>query len=280
VFFKCENLPARRSLQIRGAANLILSLSADALQRGVVAYSSATTPRQWRSRHKHVGARATIVMPEDAPRAKMEATRAHGAAIVTYNRHSPEVREQIAAGIFAANSAPRWCRRSTSADHGRGRARRPLELLEESGTARRADYARGRARPAFRIAQSAKAMYPRSAFSGAERKARTTRFCRSRPASASSVPHPNTIADGLRAPQPGALTFPVVRQLAEAVVLVSDDEIRQTVKFLLAAAQSAGRARAARFPPPPYCSEIAAGHWLVGSDPLWGNVDFEELAKY
>src|ERR1039457_2979153 len=93
VFFKCENLQRGGAFKIRGAANLVLSLSAGALERGVVAYSSGNHAQAVAIAAKYVGARATIVMPEDAPRAKMEATRAHGATIVTYNRHT-EVREQ------------------------------------------------------------------------------------------------------------------------------------------------------------------------------------------
>ena len=94
------------------------------------------------------------------------------------------------------------------------------------------------------------------------------------------MPHPNTIADGLRAPQPGALTFPVVRQLAEAVVLVSDDEIRQTVKFLLlrlkVLVEPSGAVPAAAV----LFGKLPPGIGSLGVILSGGNVDFEELAKY
>src|ERR1700738_4123051 len=86
VFFKCENLQRGGAFKIRGASNLVLSLSGAALEKGVVAYSSGNHAQATAIAAKHVGVPATIVMPEDAPRSKMEATRAQGARIVPYNR--------------------------------------------------------------------------------------------------------------------------------------------------------------------------------------------------
>src|SRR5436305_5337527 len=85
VFFKCENLQRGGAFKIRGAANLILSLSRAELERGVVAYSSGNHAQATAIAAKHAGAQATIVMPEDAPRSKLEATRGYGAKVVTYN---------------------------------------------------------------------------------------------------------------------------------------------------------------------------------------------------
>src|SRR5580704_14792814 len=99
VFFKCENLQRSGSFKIRGASNLILSLPDAVLARGVVAYSSGNHAQAVAIASKHVGAQATIVMPEDAPKAKMEATRALGAKIVTHNRRT-ESRETIATQIL------------------------------------------------------------------------------------------------------------------------------------------------------------------------------------
>ena len=86
AFFKCENLQRGGAFKIRGAANLVLSLPRESLARGVVAYSSGNHAQATAIAARYVGVPATIVMPEDAPRSKMEATRAHGARIVTYNR--------------------------------------------------------------------------------------------------------------------------------------------------------------------------------------------------
>jgi len=278
VFFKCENLQRGGAFKIRGAANLILSLSADALARGVVAYSSGNHAQAVAIAAKHVGAQATIVMPEDAPRAKMEATRARGASIVTYNRHT-EVREQIAAGIMdrtGATLVPPF-------DHplimaGQGTA--ALELLEEAGPFDALIAPVGGGGLLSGCATIAKAIYPAIRVFGAEPEGANDTFLSLKAGERVTVSHPDTIADGLRAPQPGALTFPVIQQLAEGVVLVSDDEIRQTVKFLLLRlkllVEPSGAVPAAAV----LFGRLPAAIGSVGVILSGGNVDFEELAKY
>ncbi len=278
VFFKCENLQRGGAFKIRGAANLILSLSADALERGVVAYSSGNHAHAVAIAAKHVGVRATIVMPEDAPRAKMEATRAHGASIVTYDRRT-EVREQIAAGILERTGAtlvPPF-------DHplimaGQGTA--ALELLEDTGPLDALIAPVGGGGLLSGCATIAKAIHPAIRVFGAEPEGANDTFLSLKAGERVTVPHPDTIADGLRAPQPGALTFPVLRQLAEGVVLVSDDEIRQTVKFLLLRlkllVEPSGAVPAAAV----LFGKLPAGIGSVGVVLSGGNVDFEELARY
>src|SRR5215475_12428148 len=131
TFFKCENLQRGGAFKIRGASNLVLSLSAAALARGVVAYSSGNHAQATAIAAQHVGVPATIVMPEDAPRSKMEATRARGATIVTYNRFK-ESREALAAGILKESGAtlvPPFDHPMIMA--GQGTA--ALELLDEVG---------------------------------------------------------------------------------------------------------------------------------------------------
>src|SRR5271170_5075166 len=86
LFLKCENFQRGGAFKIRGAANLILSLTPEELKRGIVAFSSGNHAQAVAIAAKHVGASATIVMPQDSPKAKMEGTRALGATIVTYNR--------------------------------------------------------------------------------------------------------------------------------------------------------------------------------------------------
>ncbi|MGB7762249.1 MAG: threonine/serine dehydratase [Bryobacteraceae bacterium] len=278
AFFKCENLQRGGAFKIRGASNLILSLPGEALARGVVAYSSGNHAQAVAIAARHVGARATIVMPEDAPRAKMESTRAHGATIVTYDRHTG-VRERIAAQILERTGAtlvPPF-------DHplimaGQGTA--ALELLEETGPLDALIAPVGGGGLLSGCATIAKAVHPAIRIFGVEPAGANDTFLSLKAGERVAVPHPDTIADGLRAPQPGALTFPVIRQLAEGVLLVTDDEIRQTVKFLLlrlkvlvepSGAVSAAAVLFGKLPP---------GIGSVGVILSGGNVDFEELAKY
>jgi len=278
VFFKCENLQRGGAFKIRGASNLILSLAETALARGVVAYSSGNHAQATAIAAKHVGAQATIVMPEDAPRSKMEATRARGAKIVTYNRFT-ESREALAAAILKETGAtlvPPFDHPMIMA--GQGTA--ALELLEEVGPVDALITPVGGGGLLSGCATIAKAIHPAIRVFGAEPEGANDTFLSLEAGERVSIPHPDTIADGLRAPKPGELTFPVLQRLLERVLLVSDTEMRAAVKFMLlrlkilvepSGASSVAAVLFRKLPP-----EIRS----VGVVISGGNVDFEELVKY
>ena len=278
VFFKCENLQRGGAFKIRGASNLILSLPADALARSLVAYSSGNHAQAVAMAAKHVGAQAHIVMPEDAPRSKMEATRSHGPHIVTYNRFTGS-RESIAAAILKETGGtlvPPF-------DHplimaGQGTA--ALELLDDAGPLDALIAPVGGGGLLSGSATIARAMCPGIRIFGAEPVGANDTFLSLQSGERITVPQPDTIADGLRAPCPGELTFPVIRELVERVLLVTDAEIREAVKFLLLhlkiLVEPSGAVPAAavlfhKLPP----AIGAIGVVLSG-----GNLDFEDLVKY
>src|SRR5919108_3687555 len=82
VFLKCENLQRAGAFKIRGALNKLLTLSEDERRRGVVAFSSGNHAQGVALAARIVGTTAVICMPTDAPRPKLEATRAFGAQVV------------------------------------------------------------------------------------------------------------------------------------------------------------------------------------------------------
>src|SRR5438105_3471105 len=230
VFFKCENLQRGGSFKIRGAANLVLSTPREMLARGVVAYSSGNHAQGTAIAAEHVGVSATIVMPEDTPRSKMESTRGHGARVVTYDRFK-DSREALAQNILKETGGvlvPPF-------DHpiimaGQGTA--AMELLEETGPLDALIAPVGGGGLLSGCATIAKAMHSAIRVFGAEPEGANDTFL-SFVAGQRIAIHPDTIADGLRAPKPGELTFPVIRALAERIVLVSEDEIRAAVKWVL-----------------------------------------------
>jgi len=277
VFFKCENLQRGGAFKIRGAANLVLSLREDELARGVVAYSSGNHAQATAIVARHVGVPATIVMPEDAPRSKMQATRDCGAKIVTYNRLT-DSREAIAQAILKESGAtlvPPFDHPMIMA--GQGTA--ALELLEETGPLDALITPVGGGGLLAGCSTIAKATNPDTRVFGAEPIGANDTFLSMQAGVRVSV-HPETIADGLRAPRPGELTFPVLQQLVERIITVTDDEIRAAVKFLLLRlkilVEPSGAVPAAallfRKMPPDIRS---VGVVLSG-----GNVDFEDLAGY
>lgn len=98
VWVKAENLQRGGAFKMRGATNAIAALSPDVRARGVIAFSSGNHAIAVSTAAKIFGIGATIVMPADAPRIKLETTRANGAEVVTYDRVN-ESREEIGAKI-------------------------------------------------------------------------------------------------------------------------------------------------------------------------------------
>jgi threonine dehydratase len=278
VFFKCENLQRGGAFKIRGASNLILSLPEEALARGVVAYSSGNHALATAMAARHVRARATIVMPEDAPRSKMEATRAYGARIVTYDR-STGSREAIARKLVEESGAtlvPPFDHPMIMA----GQGTTALELLEETGPLDALIAPIGGGGLLSGCATIARDLEPSIRVFGAEPEGANDTFISLRAGKRVALPRVETIADGLRSPQPGELTFPILQRLVERVALVSDDEIRAAVKFLLLRlkilVEPSGAAAAAAVLFRKLPGEIGS----VGVVLSGGNVDFEELARY
>jgi len=186
TFFKCENLQRGGAFKIRGAANMVLSLPRESLSRGVVAYSSGNHAQATAIAASHIGVPSTIVMPEDAPVSKMEATRARGARIITYNRFK-DSREAIAQSILketCATLVPPFDHPMIMA--GQGTA--ALELLNETGPLDALIAPVGGGGLLSGCATIAKALYPGIRVFGAEPEGAMTRFspCWRAPASPST----------------------------------------------------------------------------------------------
>lgn len=231
IYFKCENLQRGGSFKIRGASNLILSLTPEQAARGVVAFSSGNHAQAVAIAAKHVGAPATIVMPQDAPKSKMEPTRALGATIVTYDRLRDD-REAIAAKLMGESGAtlvPPYDHPMIMA--GQGTA--ALELLEEVPDLEAIVTCVGGGGLTAGCAVIAKSINPAIRIFGAEPELANDTFLSFQAGKRVEIAPPETIADGLRSPSPGKLTFPILQELVEAILLVSEDDLRATMKFFL-----------------------------------------------
>jgi threonine dehydratase len=278
VHFKCENLQRGGAFKIRGASNLILSIPDEDLPRGVVAFSSGNHAQAVAMAAKHAGTKATIVMPEDAPKGKLEATRNHGATIITYNRHR-ESREAIAAQILKETGAtlvPPFDHPLVMA--GQGTA--ALELLEAVPHLDAIIAPIGGGGLLAGCATIAKEIDPDIHVFGAEPDRANDTYLSMQAGHRVEIPTPDTIADGLRSPQPGALTFPILQRHVEKVLLVSEDEIRGTVKLLLTRMKllvepsGAVAAAAVRY------HKLPENVRSIGVILSGGNLDFEDLITY
>ena len=231
VFFKCENFQRGGAFKIRGASNFILSIPDGDLARGVVTYSSGNHGQAVAIAAAERGIAATIVMPADAPALKLAATRAHGARIVTYDR-ATEDREAIAQRIAEETGAtivPPYDHPWTIA--GQGTA--TIELLDEIPDLDALVVPIGGGGLISGSSIAAHAIRPGIRVFGVEPEQGNDTLLSLRAGQRIGIALPDTIADGLRATKPGALTFPIVQKHVEDIVLVSDAEIRDAMNFLL-----------------------------------------------
>lgn len=228
VFVKCESFQRTGSFKFRGAYNAISRLAPAQRARGVLTFSSGNHAQAVALAGRLLGAPTTIVMPTTAPRAKLEATRGYGAEVILYDPDET-VREELAVRIREERGmciVPPY----DHADVVSGQGTAALELLEEvegvellvapcggggllSGTALAASSVRG-----CRVV-------------GVEPELADDAVRTFRSGSLQRVHNPPTIADGLRTPSLGAVTWPVIRERVSEMVTVSDEEIVEAMRF-------------------------------------------------
>ena len=277
VFFKCENLQRAGAFKIRGATNKIHSLTDDEKRRGIVAFSSGNHAQAVALAGREAGVRAVIAMPTDAPKAKVSATRDYGAEVVFYDRQKQD-REAFALDLAEREKlvmVPPYDDEFILA----GQGTCGLELMEEvpdldcvltpcSGGGLFAG-----------VATAARALNPKvRCFPVEPADADDTRQSLLK-GERVTIPPPATIADGLRVQIPGRLTFPIVQQLAEDVLTVSDEEIVATLRFILfrmkLLVETSGVAAAAAV----MFQKLPADVKRVGVVLSGGNIDPELLAQ-
>jgi threonine dehydratase len=278
VFFKAENLQRAGAFKFRGAYNKLKAEMERGPVREVVAFSSGNHAQAVALVCRLLGVPATVVMPSDAPAAKVEATRGYGAQVVFYDRQN-ESRDNMAEEICRERGAlmvPPFDDPLIMAGAGTAAA----ELLEEvpdldvlvvpvsggglmAGSATAAKHLR----PGIEIY----GVEPETGDDTARSMERGERV---------TIPAPPTIADGLRVTAPGRLTFPIIQKLVRRVLLVSDGEMIETLSWMLQRmkllVEPSGVAGAAAVR---HRKADLAGR-RVGVILSGGNMDLAVLAKY
>ena len=229
VRFKPENLQRMGAFKFRGAYNALSQLSADEKKRGVVAFSSGNHAQAVALAGKLLGVPRVIVMPADAPKVKVAATKGYGADVVLYQKH--ENREDVARRI----SAERGLTVIPPFDHphvvaGQGTAAK--ELFEDAGELDLLLVPCGGAGLLSGCAIAAKHLSPQCRVVGVEpaagddvtRSFRTKTLC--------TVKDPDTIADGARTSSLGKVTYPLVMKHVDDMQTVTDAELLKWMFFL------------------------------------------------
>ena len=232
VFLKCENLQRMGAFKFRGAYNALSALPAAARAKGVVAYSSGNHAQAVALSARLLGMSATIVMPSNAPKSKLDATEGYGARVVRYHP-GEDAREVVAAQIVAETGAtliPPFDHADVIAGQGTAAA----ELIDEVGPLDALLVCCGGGGLLTGSAIAAHAMSPGCTVIGVEPELgddMTRSFNTKTPQRLSAVP--DTIADGARTMGPGLLTFPLLLQHVDAMVTVSDADLVQAVRFAM-----------------------------------------------
>jgi threonine dehydratase len=232
VFFKCENFQRAGAFKFRGAYNRLAQLSADEKQRGIVAFSSGNHAQGVALAAQLLNIPATIVMPDDAPPVKLAATRGYGAEVILNDRQKTS-REEIArqlANERGLTLVPPFD--DTRIIAGQGTA--ALELCEEIPNLDALITPVGGGGLISGCAIAARGVQPHIAIYGVEAEGADDAQQSLRRGEIVHIAPPATIADGIRTQAIGTLTFAIMRALLREIVIVSDAEILDAVRFVIA----------------------------------------------
>jgi threonine dehydratase len=230
VHFKCENFQRMGAFKFRGAFNALSQLAPEAKRRGVVAYSSGNHAQAVALAGRMLGVPATIVMPKDAPRVKLEATRGYGAEIVTYDEET-ESREALATRLASERGLtviPPYDHPQIAA--GQGTAAK--ELIEDAGPLDVLLVPCGGGGLLSGCAVAAKHLAPSCRVIGVEPAAGDDATRSFQMKTLQTVSNPDTIADGARTTSLGRVTFPLVLRYVDDMLTVTDDELLRAMFFL------------------------------------------------
>jgi threonine dehydratase len=226
VVLKPENLQRVGAFKFRGAYNKIASLPQGT---HVVAFSSGNHAQAVALASRLLGLPATILMPEDAPRSKLEATRGYGAEVVTYDRYTGDreaIAAELAAGLERAVIVPPYDDELVMA--GQGTA--ALELLEDAGAVHTLVTPLGGGGLLTGSAVIAKELGVARVV-GVEPEAGND-WQRSLAAGERlGIDVPRTIADGLQTTKPGVHPWEVAQRYVDEVVTVTDAQIVDAMRF-------------------------------------------------
>jgi threonine dehydratase len=277
TYFKCENLQRGGAFKIRGATNFLMQLTDEERRRGVVTYSSGNHAQAVAIAAAHLQVPATIVMPTDAPKAKMASTQAYHPKIVLFDRLK-EDREEIARRIAEETGAMTL----PSYDHewiiaGQGTA--ALELLQDVPELDAIAVPLGGGGLLSGTLTVSKTMRPATKVFGVEPELANDWYLSLQAGKRTGIPPPATLADGLRTPIPGAITFPLVQALADGVELVSEAEMKAAMRFLLTRLKILTEPSGAVAAAAVLFKKLPVKVRLIGVILSGGNVDLDILAN-
>ena len=230
VFLKCENLQRMGAFKFRGAFNALSRFSPAQRKAGVVAFSSGNHAQAIALAARLLEIPATIVMPHDAPAAKVAATKGYGGQVVVYDRYT-EDREQIGRDLAERHGLtliPPY----DHADVLAGQGTAAKELFEETGPLDALFVPLGGGGLLSGTALSTRALSPECALYGVEPEAGNDGQQSLRAGRIVHIDTPKTIADGAQTQHLGGITFPIIQRDVTDILTASDAELVDSMGFL------------------------------------------------
>jgi len=278
VFFKCENFQRMGAFKFRGAMNALSKFDARQRAAGVVAFSSGNHAQAIALSAKLLGIPATIIMPLDAPAAKVAATRGYGGNVVTYDRYT-EDREEIGRNLAEKHGMtliPPYDHPDVIA--GQGTATK--ELIEEVGALDALFVCLGGGGLLAGSALAARELAPACTIYGAEPEAGNDGQQSFRSGSIVHIETPKTIADGAQTQHLGQYTFPIIKRDVTDILTATDEQLVACMRFFAE--------RMKMVVEPTGCLGFAAARAIkdqlkgkrVGVIVSGGNVDMERYAAF
>ena len=229
VFFKCENFQRMGAFKFRGAFNALSRFSTAQRHAGVITFSSGNHAQAVALSARLLAMPAVIMMPLDAPAAKMAATRGYGAEVITYDRFTQD-REALTREVAAARGMtliPPYDHPDVIA--GQGTAAK--ELFEEVGELDLLYVCLGGGGLLSGSALSARMLSPKCKVYGVEPEAGNDGQQSFRTGHIVNIPTPKTIADGAQTQHLGAYTFGIIRRDVDDVLTVTDAQLVTAMRF-------------------------------------------------
>jgi threo-3-hydroxy-L-aspartate ammonia-lyase len=229
LFFKCENLQRMGAFKFRGAFNALSRFDAAQRKAGVVAFSSGNHAQAVALSASILGIAATIVMPHDAPAAKLAATRGYGADVRLYDRFK-EDRAAISAAL-ARDRGMTLIPPYNHADVIAGQGTAAKELFDEVGGLDALFVCLGGGGLLSGCALAARALSPRCKVYGVEPEAGNDAQQSLRSGRIVHIEVPQTIADGAQTQALGDITFDIIRRTVDDIHTASDTELVAAMRF-------------------------------------------------
>jgi threonine dehydratase len=230
VLLKAENLQRGGAFKFRGAYNAVASLSDAERERGVATVSSGNHAQALALAARLHGTRAVILMPDDSPAGKLAATEGHGAEVIRFDRYAQDREELLAALVADRGLVPVHPYDDERVMAGQGTV--ALELIEDAGPVDVLLVCVGGGGLISGCATTAKALLDGVRVIGVEPEAGDDVKRSLAAGERVRIEVPRTIADGQQLPTPGVLPFEVIRERVDDVVLASDAELVDAMRFL------------------------------------------------